>query len=79
MKNSKAATISPKFIERNQMFEFLIGLNMQYNQIRIQLLGKESLTSLNEAFSIIRAKEGRWRVMSGPPTSEGSAFVVLGS
>ena len=47
------------FIERERIFELLVRLNMAYDQVCVQVLRKESLTSLNKVFSIIRIEERR--------------------
>ena len=52
-----------KHVERERIFEFLAGLNMEFDQVRVQILGKESMPSLNEVFSLIKAEEGRGTVM----------------
>ena len=46
-----------EYVEREQIFEFLAGLNADFDQVLVQLLGKEPLPSLNEIFSIIRSGE----------------------
>ena len=49
---------------------------MEYDLVKIQVLGKEDLPPLNEVFSIIRAKGGR-SVILHTPTTEGSALVPM--
>ena len=44
------------------MYDFLAGLNVELDQVKVQILGKESLPSLNEAFAIVRG-EGRRNIM----------------
>ena len=39
--------ILKNYIERERIFEFLAGLNMKFDQVKIQILGKESMPSLN--------------------------------
>lgn len=56
-----------KFIEGERIYEFLAGLNMEFDEVRVQILGKEELSSLNEAFVIIRREEGRRSVMVEAP------------
>ena len=51
-----------KFVEREMIFEFLIGLNVEFDQVRVSVLGKESSPILNEVFSIIWAEKG-WRIV----------------
>ncbi|RDY09811.1 hypothetical protein CR513_05760, partial [Mucuna pruriens] len=50
----------PKFealVERGRIFKFLHDLNFEYDPIRVQILGKEKLHSLFEAFSIVQSEE----------------------
>ena len=63
-----------KFVEREQIFKFLTGLYVEFDQVRVQVLGKEDLSSINEVFSIIQAEEGRWGVMIDSQLAEGSAL-----
>lgn len=76
MKCSEDADSLFKFIEGEQVYEFLAGLNMEFDQVRVQILGKEELSSLNEAFAIIRGEEGRRSVMieASSIKQEGSAL-----
>jgi hypothetical protein len=70
------AVILKNYVERERIFEFLAGLNIEFDQMRVQILGKESLPSLNEVFSVIRAEEGRRTVMLDAPNTEGSAMLI---
>ena len=45
------------------MYDFLAGLNVELDQVKVQILGKDSLPSLNEAFAIVRGEEGRRNIM----------------
>ncbi|KAG8373611.1 hypothetical protein BUALT_Bualt11G0042300 [Buddleja alternifolia] len=56
---SEDATTLTTMLERDRIVEFLAGLNPEYDQIRIQILGKKKLPSLNEVFSMIRSEEHR--------------------
>ena len=64
-----------KFMERERIYEFLAGLNAEFDQVRVKALGKEEVLSLSEVFSIIRTEEGR-SVMLDSSAVEGSALVV---
>lgn len=44
--------------------------------MRVQILGKEDLSSLNETMTIIRTKEGQRSVMLETQINEGSALVA---
>jgi hypothetical protein len=59
MRSNEDFMILKRFIEKERIFEFLAGLNIDFNVGRVQILGKEELPSLNETISIIRAEEGR--------------------
>lgn len=63
---------------KERIFEFLAGLNMEFDQVRVQILGKDTMPSLNEVFSLIRAEEGRRTVMLEMPNhhSEGCAMMI---
>ncbi|KAJ9552519.1 hypothetical protein OSB04_016564 [Centaurea solstitialis] len=81
MKNSEDVASLIKFIEGERIYEFLAGLNMEFDQVQIQVLGKEELPTLNEVFAIIRGEEGRRSVMIEAPTikQEESAFLAESS
>ena len=61
------------YIENNQVYDFLVGLNSELNQVRVQILNKE-LPTLNKTISIIRAKKSRRSVMLKP--HNGSTMVT---
>ncbi|RVW79577.1 hypothetical protein CK203_051696 [Vitis vinifera] len=63
MECSKDATIYQEFLEKERLFDFLAGLNGEFDQVRVQILGRDPLPSLNEAFAIVRGEEGRRNVM----------------
>lgn len=61
-------------IERDRIFEFLNGLNKEYEQIRSFLLRMEPLPSLREVFSNINSEESRREVTMGTETLEDSGL-----
>ncbi|GAV62007.1 UBN2_3 domain-containing protein [Cephalotus follicularis] len=50
-----AATLK-KFIEKDRVYDFLAGLDPKFDQVRIQILGKEEIPSLEETISLIRVE-----------------------
>ena len=52
-----------EFIERERVYDFLAGLNVELDQVRVQIFGKEPLPSLNKAFAIVRGEERRRNIM----------------
>ena len=57
MKCSEDAVTFKQYVERERVFEFLAGLNVEFDQVRVQVLGKDTLPSVNEVVSLIRAEE----------------------
>ena len=49
---------------------------MKFDPVKVQILGKEFMPSLNEVFSVIRAEEGRRTVMMEATHTEGSAMMI---
>ena len=77
MKCPEDAAILKSFIEKDRVYDFLAGLNPEFDQVRVQILGKEETPSLEETISLIRAEESRRNLMLEKQTTmEGSAFVT---
>lgn len=57
---SEDVAILKQFVEKDRIYDFLAGLNSKFDAVRVQILGREDLPSLNETISIIRVEEG-WR------------------
>ncbi|KAK3004984.1 hypothetical protein RJ639_017902 [Escallonia herrerae] len=75
MKCSDDAAVLKNFIEKDRNYDFLAGLNIEFDQVRIQILGKEELPSLNETISIINDEESRRGVMLYAQPVEESAML----
>ena len=56
---SKDAVVLKRFMDKDRIYDFLAGLNVEFDAVRVQILGKQDLPSLNETISIICAEEGR--------------------
>lgn len=65
-----------QFVERESKFELLAGLNNDFEQICAPLLSKESITSLNEIFPLMQAKEERM-IMLAAQISETSVMTTI--
>ena len=76
MKCSEDAATLKNFIEKDRVYDFLAGLNPEFDQVRVQILGREEIPSLEETISLIRAEESRRSVMLEPQVSNGSALVT---
>lgn len=76
MKCSEDAAIMLKFVERERVYEFLAGLNIEYDQVHVQIFGKDHLPTLSEVFSTVRTEEGRRGIMLETPLSDSSALIT---
>ncbi|KAH7524821.1 hypothetical protein FEM48_Zijuj06G0159800 [Ziziphus jujuba var. spinosa] len=76
MKCHEDAVSLKNFIEKDRVYDFLAGLNPEFDQVRIQIIGKDCTPSLEETISLIRAEESRRSVMLEPQTMEGSALAA---
>nr|KYP62137.1 hypothetical protein KK1_016662 [Cajanus cajan] len=64
-------------MERGRIFNFLHGLNHEYDPIRVQILGREKLPSLSKVFFMVRGEETRRAVMlDGGISNIGSAMTT---
>jgi hypothetical protein len=63
-----------KMIEK-RIYEFLGGLNSEYDLVRVQIFGKEPLPSLQEVFSYIQNEESRRSTMLHSSSQSQSALV----
>lgn len=52
-----------KMVEDNRIFKFLIGLNMEFDEVRGRIIGRQPLPSIGEVFSEVRREESRRLVM----------------
>lgn len=57
MKCSEHARTFKTFIEKNRVYDFLLGLNVGFDQFKVQILSKKDLPSLNKITSIIVEEE----------------------
>ncbi|KAI9194566.1 hypothetical protein LWI28_007174 [Acer negundo] len=53
MKCSDDAAVLKRFVEKDRIYTFLAGLNVEFDAVRVQVLGKEDLPSLNEVIGIV--------------------------
>ena len=63
-------------MEKERIYTFLSGLNIEFDLVRVQVLGKEEIPSLNETIAIIHGEEGRRGVMMEPQPADGSTLVT---
>ncbi|KAA8545242.1 hypothetical protein F0562_020026 [Nyssa sinensis] len=66
-----------KRIEKERTFEFLAGLNPEFNQVRIQVFSKIPIPSLREVYAHVRAEELRRTVMLLPTSQKDKLWDVF--
>ena len=54
-----------KTVEDNRIFKFLIGLNVEFDEVKGMIIGRQSIPSIREVFSEVRREESRCLVMLG--------------
>lgn len=69
------STAYKKHVEEIQVFEFLICLNLEYEEFRVQILYMNLSTSLNEVYAYIHREERERGVMNVPSPIEKSTLV----
>ena len=65
-----------KRLEKERVYDFLAGLDMEYDPIRVQVLGRVPFPSLGEAYAIVRQEESRRGAMVHAPISDRSTLVA---
>lgn len=75
MECNKDAAALKKFLEKKRAYQFIAGLNAEFDQVRVQILGKEDMSSLNEVISLVVAKESRRIVMLKPRPNNSTVIV----
>lgn len=44
-------SILKRFFDKDRVYQLMTGLNKEYDQVRVQILEKEEMSSLNEVIS----------------------------
>ncbi|KAJ9697393.1 hypothetical protein PVL29_009284 [Vitis rotundifolia] len=65
-----------KTMEDNRIFKFLAGLNVEFDEVRGRIIGRQPLPSIGEVFSEVRREESRRNVMLG---KKGPGVAIEGS
>jgi hypothetical protein len=69
------AVKTKKMIEEEHIYEFLGGLNSEYNPVRVLIFGEEPLPSVQEVFFYIQNDESHRSTMLHPSSQTQSALV----
>ncbi|KAK8934710.1 hypothetical protein KSP39_PZI014426 [Platanthera zijinensis] len=62
--------------DRNRIFEFLHGLHRDFDQISVQIMGRPSIPSLPEVYSIVQQEFDRRQTLLPDSVPEGSALAA---
>ena len=54
-----------KIVEDGRIYKFLVGLNVEFDEVRGRILGKSNLPNINDVFSEVRREESCRNVMIG--------------
>ncbi|GAU39772.1 hypothetical protein TSUD_220160 [Trifolium subterraneum] len=71
-----------KTVDVSRVFKFLAGLNVEFDEVRGRILGRNPIPQIGEVFAEVRREESRRQVMLGkkvvaaPTPVEGSALAV---
>lgn len=69
-------------MDTSRIFKFLAGLNVEYDEVRGRIIGRNPLPPIGEVFAEVRREESRRQVMLGKKTAgstasiEGSALAI---
>lgn len=61
------------------MYDFLVGLNQEYDQVRIQILEKKKVLGLNEVMAIIHNEGSNRSLMVETPIAGSSTIIIEGT
>ena len=65
-----------EMIAKKRVYDFLAGLNMEYDQIRVQVLGRHSFSSVREAYACVLQEESRRSAMIYSSPQDRSVLVA---
>ncbi|XP_043697057.1 uncharacterized protein LOC122647814 [Telopea speciosissima] len=63
-----------KHVDKIRVYDFLAGLNMEYDQIRVQVLSRIAFPTLEQSYALVHTEESRRTAMLHTPTSDRSAL-----
>ncbi|KAJ1381714.1 gag-polypeptide of LTR copia-type [Sesbania bispinosa] len=73
-KCTEDSTLLKEYIEQDKVYDFLVGLNPEFDQVRMQILGKQKVPCFNEVVAIVRSEESRRGLMLESQAVENSAM-----
>ncbi|XP_048332297.2 uncharacterized protein LOC125423080 [Ziziphus jujuba] len=77
-KCSEDAAVLKDFIKQDRVYDFLMGLNPEFDQVRIQILDKQVVSCFNEVAALVRGEERKRGLMLESQITDSSAMVARG-
>ena len=68
-KSIEDATHNKRIIEAHHIYKFLAGLNVEFDEVQGQIIGRTPLPQIGEVFAEVRREESRKHVMLGKKTT----------
>lgn len=75
-KLSEDVPLQEEYIGQDRVYELLVGLNSDVDQVSMQILGNEKVPGINEVVAIVRSEESRMGLMLTVPPVESSALLA---
>ncbi|XP_058188911.1 uncharacterized protein LOC131306592 [Rhododendron vialii] len=71
------ATTFHQMVEKERIYDFLAGLDIEYDPIRVQVLGRVPFPTLGEAYACVQQEESRRSAMVRPSIPDRSALIAI--
>ena len=59
-------------VEAHRIYKFLVGLNVEFDEVRGQIIGRVPLPKISEVFAEVQREESRRYIMLGKKSNSGS-------
>ena len=63
--HQRTAITTKKMVENHRIYKFLVGLNVDFDDVRGRILGCQPLPTIGEVFAEVRREESHRNVMLG--------------
>ena len=70
-KSTEDANHYRQTVEAHRIYKFLVGLNVEFDEVRGHIIGRTPLPPIGEVFAEVRLEESRRHVMLGKKTTYG--------
>jgi hypothetical protein len=77
MESAKDTATLKKRIENERVYDFLVGLDPGFDQIRVQVLAQDPTPNLRSTYAFVQQEELRQAVMLASPPQESSTLMTI--